>query len=157
MRGSGVTPPSGIAFLLSQLGAHVTHQLAARLKEVDLTPAHLGILRTVGQHPGLSQKALSERLGAVPSRMVTLLDELEARGLVERRRSETDRRHHALFIGADATATMRTVMSAVAENDAAVVRALSDEDRNELVRLLSLIAEDQGLAAGMHPGLGSSR
>ena len=150
----GVTPPSGIAFLLAQLGTHATRQLAARLEPVGLTPAHLGILRSIGQNPGLSQKALSERLHAMPSRIVKLLDELEERGLVERRRSEADRRSHELYIGVDAGATMKTVMSAVGDNDATITRALSAEQRGDLLRLLMAMAEDQGLPTGTYPGLG---
>ena len=120
-------------------------------------PAHLGILRTVGQHPRLSQKALSERVNAVPSRMVKLLDELEERGLVERRRSESDRRHHELYISPAAGPTMKVVMSAVVENDAAVTRALTDDQRRDLVRLLSAIADEQGLSPETRPGPGAPR
>jgi DNA-binding MarR family transcriptional regulator len=70
-----VARPSGIAFLLAQLGSHASERFAARLAELDLTPAHLGVLRVVGQHPGLSQQAVSERTGALPSQIVRLIDE----------------------------------------------------------------------------------
>ena len=41
-------------------------------------------------------------MGALPSRIVRLVDELEERGLVERRRSAADRRNYELHTAADA-------------------------------------------------------
>ena len=41
---------------------------------------------------GISQQELASRLGMVPSRLVALLDELEARGFLERRNNADDRR-----------------------------------------------------------------
>ncbi|WP_346384974.1 MarR family transcriptional regulator [Nocardioides sp.] len=148
-------PPSGAAFLLAQLGAHTSNLFAARLAELGLSPAHVGVLRIVGQSPGLSQQALSERLGAVPSRVVKLVDELEARGLVERRRSETDRRNYALHIADGAAAEVAAVRRAVGAHDSAVVKSLTAQELETLLVLLRKIAEAEGLNAEVHPGYGA--
>ena len=58
----------------------------------------MGILGILEQADGLSQQALGEKLGVFPSRLVALIDELEGRGLVERRDSPTDRRSYALHL-----------------------------------------------------------
>ena len=86
-----VRPPSGAALLLSQLGAHVSRRFAERLAPLDLSPAHVAVLRVVGQNPGIGQRELAEELGVVPSRVVVLIDELEERGIVERRRDDIAR------------------------------------------------------------------
>ena len=70
-------PAAGLAFLLSQVGAHAAARFAERLGPMDLTPAHAGILRAIERADGLSQQALGERLGVFPSRLVGMLDELE--------------------------------------------------------------------------------
>lgn len=44
----------------------------------------------------LSQQALGQRMGVDRSTIVTLVDDLEAAGLVERRRNPADRRAYAL-------------------------------------------------------------
>jgi DNA-binding MarR family transcriptional regulator len=150
-----VKPPSGAAFLLAQLGAHTSSLFAARLAELDLSPAQVGVLRIVGQNPGLSQQALSERLGAVPSRVVRLVDELEARGLVERRRSETDRRNYALHIAGGAAQEIAAVRKAVSAHDAAVVSSLSADELETLLVLLRRIADAEGLKAEAHPAYGA--
>jgi DNA-binding MarR family transcriptional regulator len=149
-----VARPSGIAFLLAQLGAHTSDRFAARLAELDLTPAHVGVLRVVGQSPGLSQQALAVRLGAAPSRVVKLVDELEEHGLVERRRSQTDRRHHELHIADGAADRVAAVRRVVREHDADITSSLSADELATLLTLLRKVADAQGLAADGHPGYG---
>src|SRR3954463_8720112 len=94
-------PPPRIAFLLSQLGAHVSERFAARCQELGLTPSQAAVLRLVGRTPGLSQRTLADRVGTVPSRIVMLIDGLEQRGLVSRTRSSTDRRNYELHLTAE--------------------------------------------------------
>jgi DNA-binding MarR family transcriptional regulator len=140
-----VRPPSGVAFLLAQVGAHVSGAFAARLAELDLTPAHAGVLRIVGQNPGLSQQALADRLGAAPSRVVKLVDELEAKGLVQRRRSGTDRRTYELYVGEAAAGRVAEVRKVVSAHDAAVTKALTSAERDTLLALLGKMADAEGL------------
>ena len=149
--------PSGIAFLLSQLGAHTSARFAERLAELDLTPEHVGVLRVVGQQPGLSQQALAIRMGALPSRIVRLVDELEERGLVERRRSAADRRNYELHTAADAGDRIGAVMAAIGDHDAELTRGLTGTERQALAELLGKIAADQGLNPEAHPAYGRKR
>src|ERR1700740_1659861 len=90
--------PTGAAFLLAQLGAHAAHRFGERIKVLGLAPPHAGILRIISSTPECSQQALAERLGILPSRMVALIDELDAKGLVKRRRSAEDRRSYSLAL-----------------------------------------------------------
>jgi DNA-binding MarR family transcriptional regulator len=152
-----VPRPSGIAFLLAQLGTHTSERFAARLAELDLTPAHVGVLRVVGQQPGLSQQALSERLGALPSTIVRLVDELEERDLVERRRSQTDRRNHELYVAADAGERLQSVLATVGAHDAEITRGLTATEKQALADLLGKVAKEQGLSTDAHPAYGSRR
>lgn len=143
--------PSGVALLLSQLGAHVSGRFAERLAELDLSPTQVGVLRIVGQQPGLNQQELARRLGAAPSRVVTLVDDLEARGLVQRRRKDTDRRHYALEIAPGAEERMAAVRAAVWAHDAEITQPLTAQEVTELHALLSRVAAAQGLEPSGHP------
>ncbi len=147
-----VKRPSGAALLLSQVGAHVGAEFARRLAPLDLTPPHVGILRILAFQPGISQQALATAIGAVPSRVVKLLDELEDRGLVERRRSTTDRRHHELHLSPAATERLAAVMTIAVEHDRAITAGLTAAERGTLVALLGKIAEEQGIGTLGHPG-----
>jgi DNA-binding MarR family transcriptional regulator len=140
------------AFLLAQVGAHAATQFGKKLDEVKLTRPHAGVLRVIAARPGLSQQDLASVLSVVPSRLVILVDELEERGLVERRDHPEDRRVYALYLtqrGGQAMADIGRI--ARAHNDATCA-ALSAEERAQLAGLLERIAVEQGLESGVHPG-----
>jgi DNA-binding MarR family transcriptional regulator len=145
-------PPSGLALILSQLGGQVSSRFAQRLAELDVTPAHVGVLRVVGQQPGIHQQALAGRLGAAPSRVVKLVDELEERGLVERRRSRTDRRQQELHLAADAQDRMAAIRAAVRAHDADIRGALTTPELETLLGLLRKVADGLGMDPEGHPG-----
>jgi DNA-binding MarR family transcriptional regulator len=145
-------PASGLAFLLSQVGAHASAQFAERLEPMDVTPPHVGILTVIERFDGLSQQALGEKLGVFPSRLVGLLDELEERGLVERRDSPTDRRSYALYLTKAGRAGLEEIGRIAGEHQQALCAALGDSERAQLAGFLTRIAAQQGLAPGVHPG-----
>jgi DNA-binding MarR family transcriptional regulator len=53
---------------------------------------------SVCSDPGQSQQLLADRLRVLPSKLVTVVDELERRGLVQRQRAVIDRRRYALLL-----------------------------------------------------------
>jgi MarR family transcriptional regulator, transcriptional regulator for hemolysin len=66
-------------------------ELNAPLAEFDLTIRSYWVMSRA--EPGLfTQRELSERCEIDKTSMVTIIDDLEARGLLQRTRSETDRR-----------------------------------------------------------------
>lgn len=142
----------GAAFLLAQVGAHAASRFAARLSEVGLIPAHAGMFRILSARPAISQQALATALGTVPSRLVALVDDLEARGLVERRAHESDRRSYALHLTDKGKATMETISRIAREHRQELLAALSEEEQATLSTLLQRVAEQQGLLTGVHPG-----
>src|SRR5262245_9331999 len=91
-------PQVGVAFLLSQVGAHAADTFEEQLNAMDLKPHHAGLLRMLGANPGLSQQELSDLFGMFPSRLVVLLDQLEKRRLIERRDDPLDRRGYRLHL-----------------------------------------------------------
>jgi DNA-binding MarR family transcriptional regulator len=147
----------GAAFLLAQVGAHAASRFAARLSEVDLIPAHAGIFRILAATPAISQQALATALGAVPSRLVALVDDLETQGLVERRAHESDRRSYALHLTDKGKATMETISRIAREHRQDLLVALSEEEQGALSALLQRVAEQQGLLKGVHPGFARAR
>jgi DNA-binding MarR family transcriptional regulator len=142
----------GLAFLLSQVGAHVAGAFADRLKPLNISPGHAGILRLVNSQRGISQQSLAKLLGMFPSRLVLLLDELEEMGLVERRAGETDRRIYALYLTARGNEKLESVGQAARDLPEKICAALNESERKTLERLLEKIADEQGLTPGVHPG-----
>jgi DNA-binding MarR family transcriptional regulator len=142
----------GPAFLLSQVGAHASAKFAERLEPLGLKPPHVGILRVIEQSDGLSQQALGEKLGMFPSRLVAILDELEERGLVERRDSPSDRRSYALYLTGAGREVLERIVCVGREHQDALCAALDETERAQLTGLLARIAAEQGLTPGVHPG-----
>jgi len=151
---AGVIPPrrTGSAFLLAQLGAHAAAQFAQRISELDLTPPQAGLLRLVAWNPGQSQQAIARQLGTPASRLVLLVDGLEERGLIERRRNPADRRHHALYLTGEGTQFMRELGRLGAAHEDDMTDGLTVGERATLNDLLSRLADRQGLTTGVHPG-----
>src|SRR5215472_7895111 len=140
------------AFLLAQVGAHAASKFAERLAALRLTPPDAGILRLLNMSAGVSQQELAAKLGIHPSRLVALLDELERKGLVERRPNPNDRRQYSLHLTERGVQTLNEVGQVARQHQEALCAALSPEERDTLGELLRKIADQQGLTPGVHPG-----
>lgn len=146
--------PNRTAFLLSQLGAVASSRFADRTREIGLTPSDAGVIRLIGRAPGLSQRSLADRLGAVPSRMVTLIDSLQDRGLVDRVRSSTDRRNYELRLTDAGKRVLRELRGIAEEHEAELLAPLTAEQIGQLDVLLAQLASGHGLDRDLHRDVG---
>jgi DNA-binding MarR family transcriptional regulator len=144
----------GAAFLLAQVGGHAAARFAERLAPLELSPPHAGILRVLSKSAGLSQQELASMLKIHTSRLVGLLDELEARGFVERRGSEDDRRTYALHLTDGGRTILGEIGRVAREHQESLLASLGKAERDQLADLLQRIADEQGLIPGVHPGFG---
>jgi DNA-binding MarR family transcriptional regulator len=145
-------PRFGVAFLLAQLGSFAAERFAHALDEHDVTPPLVGILRLLLVEPGPSQQQLAERLGMVPSRMVSYIDDLESRGWITRVRDTVDRRVNIVTLteaGRDALTSIGAVSRA---HDKAITAALDVVEYATLRELLGKLAAAHQLVPGIHPG-----
>jgi DNA-binding MarR family transcriptional regulator len=149
---SASPPGPGNAFLLAQIGAFAATRFTERIKTLDLTPAHAGLLRLIAWRPGQSQQALAGALGTPPSRLVLIVDGLEERGLIERRRNPDDRRHHALYLTAAGTAFMGRLATVGSAHEDEICGGLDADERSLLHTLLERVATHHGMTRGVHPG-----
>ncbi|MEY2443991.1 MAG: hypothetical protein QOE00_571 [Ilumatobacteraceae bacterium] len=146
-------PAESVAFLLSKLGSEAGSRFATRLEPLGLEPRQVGILRMVAASGGESQLELSSRLGIQPSRMVTLLDDLERRRYVERRVNPEDRRARSLHLTTAGRKLLAKVATIGLEHERETCAALSGEQRAQLLALLRLMADVPGNPIDVHPGL----
>lgn len=140
------------AFLLAQLGAHAASKFAERLREIQLVPAHAGILRVLAATPAITQQALSSALGTLPSRLVALVDELESKNLLERQADDSDRRRYALRLTEKGMSMLQSIGRIAREHQQQLLVSLSEEEQRQLSSLLQRVADEQGLRKGVHPG-----
>jgi len=140
-------------FLLSQLGYYSAQRFSERLAAIGLSPRHYGMLTHLTATEGLTQQQLADSMSIHRNVMVGLVDELEAVGLVERRRHPDDRRAHALHLTSHARTVLPRAQEVAEQHNAELLSPLTDEQRKDLLTLLELIADSAGLGRGVHPGL----
>ncbi len=151
--GVGALLAGSVGFLLSKLGFLSASRFSDALAPIDLTPAHFALLRYIDAARGLSQHKLGKALGIPASRIVALVDDLEARHLVERRRDAADRRVNTLHLTDKGQATLKRAQVIALGWENTLCAALEPAERAELLRLLRLLAADHHLPIGVHPGL----
>jgi DNA-binding MarR family transcriptional regulator len=142
----------GFAYLLVQLGTLTARRFAERLAPLGLEPRHAGMLMRLALSEGRSQQAIGELIGLNSTRMVFLVDELEQRGLVERRRNDADRRSYALYLTDAGRAMLPQVRQVATEHQAGLGSSLSPDERAQLTGLLRLLAAEQGITEQTLPG-----
>jgi DNA-binding MarR family transcriptional regulator len=135
-------------FLISRMGMVAARGFAERIAEVGLSPRGWGALSVLGKEGAITQQWLGTCIGMDPSSMVATIDELEAAGLVERRRNPRDRRAHALHITSQGRRTLAEGRKIARRAQEELLAPLSAEEREQLhALLLRLAGDDQASAA----------
>jgi len=142
-----------VGFLLVQLGTNEHRRFAERLAALELHPRHFGMLSHLAASEGKSQQALGNALGIHRSALVALVDDLEERGLAERRRDPHDRRAYALYLTRRGRTVLADLQREADARESELLAGLGARERSQLISLLQRVAESQGLTAGVHPNL----
>ena len=103
-----------------------------------LSPGRVGLLITIDANPGITQSRLAESASRDRSTMVGVLDQLEARGLIERRRG-SDRRTNGLWLTRAGRALLGRALRAIARHERRIAARLSAAERRQLLALLGKI------------------
>jgi DNA-binding MarR family transcriptional regulator len=147
------TPFRSVGFMLSTLGYAISRRFHQALEPLGLEPSHFAVLRTVGSNQGQSQHALAENLHISPSHMVAIVDELERRGLVERRPQPGDRRVRTLHLTAAGEKLLAQAFEVAKEYEQLLTKPLDAKERAQLLDLLERIAGALELKPGAHAAL----
>ncbi len=146
-------PFTGVAFNLSSLGYAVSRGFQSILAPFELHPREFAVLRAVGFQEGQSQQALADALQIPRSRMVSIVDDLEARGLLERHPNPADRRVRELFLTEAGRTLLERAFAEAVVFEGQVAGSLNAEERAQLLELLGRVSESLGIGAGAHVAL----
>jgi DNA-binding MarR family transcriptional regulator len=113
-------------------------RVAKALESLGLTPALFGLLNVLGRIEGANQQELATMMGVDPSTMVSLVDELEAKGLAKRQPHANDRRARSVVLTAKGRRLRERGRQKASQVEDEVLGGLSAADRQELLRLLRL-------------------
>jgi DNA-binding MarR family transcriptional regulator len=128
-------------FLLKRLGFAAKERAMEAYEETGLHPYHHAVLIVLGEGSRETQGAIADALGYDRGQLVGLLDDLEGRGLVERRRDPNDRRRHIVRLTADGRRTLRRLRALARRVEDDFLAPLSNEERRHLHALLLRLAE----------------
>lgn len=101
-----------------------------------IRPVQLSILLLVYHYGPIRQSVLGRALDIKRANVVTLLDELEDRGIVVRRAAEGDRRSRELHLTPSGRKLAGELLELHEKLEADAERTLGGEKRNELLKLL---------------------
>ena len=126
--------------LLAHLARRMRLRSEAVLAPLGLRPRHLVALTVLRDGGGSTQQALAATLEMDATNIVGLLNDLEAKNLIERRRSPEDRRRHTVELTEAGATQLSNVEFALSSVEDEVLGALGQTQRETLYNLLQQAA-----------------
>ena len=138
--GSRTTPAHEAQKFFFEIGMEQRTKVGGALSRLGLSFPQAHALRLLDPEEPLPMSALAERLICDASNVTGIVDRLEARGLVERRSAEGDRRVKALTI-TPAGVELRGVVMEIMSEPPAAIAALPTADQRALRDILARAVE----------------
>jgi DNA-binding MarR family transcriptional regulator len=105
----------------------------------DVTPGLFGVLVIIEANPDLKQSELARATHLDRSTVVTVIDNLERRGLVERRAALHDRRSNAIRLTDAGTVLLRKLKRQVSQHEKRLLQNFSAAERETFLALLKKV------------------
>ena len=106
----------------------------------EVSPGRVGILFLIEANPGVTQSRLARAVHLDRSTMVGVVDTLEGRGLIERRRGE-DRRTNGLWLTRAGRGLVERLKRRIELHERRVAARLSSAERAQLIALLEKLQD----------------
>jgi DNA-binding MarR family transcriptional regulator len=126
--------------LLKRLGFNAKQHSFEEYEKVGLSPYHHAILVLLDEGVPETQSAIADSLGYDRGTLVGLLDELEEKGLVERKRDPDDRRRQIVRMTGDGKRALTKLRALSERLEDEFLAPLDTEQRETLHALLEVLA-----------------
>ena len=110
-------------------------------QEHGLTPVQYAAMAAVQRHPELDQRTLARTIGFDTSTIGSVIDRLEARGLMRRNASPTDRRVRLLTLTPDGDTLLAEVQPGMLRAQARMLDPLPPEQRETFMQMLKVLVD----------------
>ena len=130
----------GLADLFWGVAKRLRHLGREALEPLNVTPSQSRALAVLEHHESLRPGELAEHLRIAPRSATEVVDDLQQRGLVERRPDPADRRATLVVLTGAGTATVAAIRAARQAETQRFFGSLGDSDRDELGRILRTLS-----------------
>jgi DNA-binding MarR family transcriptional regulator len=120
------------AFLLARVGYGMKMRVIQEFEKAGFTILQYGVLALLGEGATETQSKIADVLDYDRSQLVSELDALEERGLIERRRDPLDRRRHMVSITSDGKRELGRLRANVKRIEDAFLEPLDEPTRKAL-------------------------
>ena len=117
--------------------------------ELSVTPVQYSTLQTIAARPGIDQKTLATTIGYDTSTIAGVIDRLEARGLLARAVSPTDRRARLLTPTPAGLEMLDAVLPRMLRCQERLLEPLDDDERKQLLRLMRRVIDANAALSGI--------
>jgi DNA-binding MarR family transcriptional regulator len=131
--------PDLVGYQLRMAQIALFRDFAQGLGGEDVTPGLFGVLVIIEANPDLKQSELARATQLDRSTVVTVIDNLELRGLVERRASLHDRRSNAIRLTEAGSALLRKLKRQVSQHEKRLLQNFSAAERETFLALLKKV------------------
>jgi DNA-binding MarR family transcriptional regulator len=129
-----------LAAMATRLARALTAAELPVLRALDLSMWGYVVLLTLGGRPVRTQAALARTIGADPTRLIGVLDELQRHGLIRRRPDPADRRVHLLSLTAAGQRRLESARAGIRRREERVLARLPTADRDGFLRALQTLS-----------------
>ncbi|HEY1541882.1 MAG TPA: MarR family transcriptional regulator [Xanthobacteraceae bacterium] len=133
-----------VGFNLRMAQAAAFQAFSRLAKEIGTRPGRFATLMLIGRNPGISQTALSRANGRDKSSLTPVLNDLERRGLVVRRRTRADQRAYRLSLTPAGRRLLAELTRCAREHERKLDRVVGAREQKGFVRVLKRIIAEVG-------------
>ena len=109
-------------------------------KDVGLTGPQLLVLQNIQEHPGVMVREIAESINLSPATITNILDRVEARELVTRIRSTTDKRKVGVYLTEKGEASLENAPRPLQEHFVERFNNMKDWEQSQMVATMQRIA-----------------
>jgi DNA-binding MarR family transcriptional regulator len=113
-------------------------------QEIGESPGRFATLTLIARNPGISQTELSLANGRDKSSLTPVVEDLVRRGLVERKRMDSDRRTYRLHLTPSGKKVLSMLTRCARRHERNLDRVIGERDRKRFIVILKKIAAEIG-------------
>jgi len=114
----------------------------AAMAGLDFTQKQTGTLWLISENPGVSQVSVAAALGMDRATMMSVVDRLQDRGFVIRKRSTTDRRRQELYVTPAGQSMLKKVKDRIATHERKFTSRFRPAELAALLAALEKLSSD---------------